>query len=221
VELARRSLALVLDRATLVLCGGGDMVIAQALHHRTLGPDKPFIVCDPRRLTSAASVRSPESRATGVAAFEAAIAARCTCACAGFRRTSRRSWRGSVARTTCCASSAPASSPTIHLSYCRHRSPCHRSPGAGPHHRGICRRRDRRAGRIAIELCGRRSRVGERSRRVIARQDRGGHAAAGHAPHIAQPVPTRPHGLGARRSAARLAIGGGLGPAAGPWPAAG
>ncbi len=75
VELALRSLALALDhRATLVLCGEGDMVpIAQALHRRTLGPDKPFIICDPRRLRSAATVRSPASRTSGVAAFEAAI----------------------------------------------------------------------------------------------------------------------------------------------------
>jgi hypothetical protein len=75
VELAQRSLALALDhRAALVLCGEGDMVpIAQALHRRTLGPDKPFIVCDPRRLTSNASVRSPASRGSGIAAFEAAI----------------------------------------------------------------------------------------------------------------------------------------------------
>jgi hypothetical protein len=47
--------------------------IARALHRRTLGPDKPFIVCDPRRGTRAASVRSPASSASGVAAFEAAI----------------------------------------------------------------------------------------------------------------------------------------------------
>jgi hypothetical protein len=75
VELALRSLALALDhRATLVLCGEGDMVsIAQALHRRTLGADKPFIVCDPRRLKSTASVRAPASHASGVAAFEAAI----------------------------------------------------------------------------------------------------------------------------------------------------
>jgi hypothetical protein len=74
VELAIRSLALVLGhRATLVLCGKGDMVpIAQALHRRTLGPEKPFIICDPRRLTSTATVRSAASRTSGVAAFEAA-----------------------------------------------------------------------------------------------------------------------------------------------------
>jgi hypothetical protein len=75
VELAQRSLALALNhRAALVLCGEGDMVpIAQALRRRTLGPDTPLIVCDPRRLTSNASVRSAASRVSGIAAFEAAI----------------------------------------------------------------------------------------------------------------------------------------------------
>jgi len=75
VELALRSLALAVDhRATLVLCGRCDIVrIAEALHRRTLGPDKPFILCDPRRLRSTATVRSPASRTSGVAAFEAAI----------------------------------------------------------------------------------------------------------------------------------------------------
>jgi hypothetical protein len=79
VELALRSLALALNhRATLVLCGEGDMVpIAWALHRRTLGPDRPFIVCDPRRGTKAASVRAPASHASGVAAFEARLRPRC------------------------------------------------------------------------------------------------------------------------------------------------
>src|SRR5690242_5078432 len=75
VDLALRSLTLALDhRAALVLCGEGDLVpIAWTLHRHTLGADRPFIVCDPRRGTQAASVRSPASRASGVAAFEAAI----------------------------------------------------------------------------------------------------------------------------------------------------
>src|SRR5215468_8287973 len=75
VDLALRSLALALDhRATLMVCGEGDMVpIAWALHRRTLGPGSPFIVCDPRRGTQAASVRSPASRPSGLAAFEAAV----------------------------------------------------------------------------------------------------------------------------------------------------
>jgi class 3 adenylate cyclase len=75
VDLALHSLGLAVEhRATLTLSGDGDMVpIAQALHRRTLGAAKPFIVCDPRRATSAASTRSPANRTSGVAAFEAAI----------------------------------------------------------------------------------------------------------------------------------------------------
>jgi hypothetical protein len=75
VELAARSLALALGhRATLVLCGEGDLVpIARTLHRRTLGTDRPFVACDPRRGTRAESVRSPMSYGSGVAAFEAAI----------------------------------------------------------------------------------------------------------------------------------------------------
>jgi hypothetical protein len=75
VELALRSIALAVDhRAALVLCGEGDMVpLARALHQRTLGPASPFIVCDPRRGTKVASVRSPANRPTGLAAFEAAV----------------------------------------------------------------------------------------------------------------------------------------------------
>lgn len=73
-DLALRSLELAAEhRAELVLCGKGDMVpIAQALHRRTLGADRPFVVCDPRRGTMAASVRSPANYTSGVAALEAA-----------------------------------------------------------------------------------------------------------------------------------------------------
>jgi hypothetical protein len=75
VELALRSLGLALaHRATLTLYGEGDLVpVARALHYRTLGPDTPFVVCDPRRSTPTESVRSPASRASGIAAFEAAV----------------------------------------------------------------------------------------------------------------------------------------------------
>jgi hypothetical protein len=75
VELAARALALALGhRATLVLCGEGDLVpIARMLHHRALGTGRPFVACDPGRGTRAASVRAPASYASGVAAFEAAI----------------------------------------------------------------------------------------------------------------------------------------------------
>lgn len=75
LELAVRSLRLAAEhQAALVLCGEGDLVpIAWALHRRTLGADKPFIVCDPRRGTRQASRRSPASRGSGVAAFQAAV----------------------------------------------------------------------------------------------------------------------------------------------------
>src|SRR3954452_25608244 len=75
VDLAVRSLALALEhRAALVLCGEGDLVpIAWALHRRTLGANKPFMICDPRRDTRQASARSPASRGNGVGAFQAAV----------------------------------------------------------------------------------------------------------------------------------------------------
>ena len=60
-------------RAHLVLCGTGDLVpIAHALHRRTLGAGRPFIVCDPRRGNTPASVRSPANRGSGAAAVVAA-----------------------------------------------------------------------------------------------------------------------------------------------------
>jgi len=51
IEQALVSIRLAVARsAHLVLRGAGDMVpIAYALHRRTLGTDKPFVVCDPRR----------------------------------------------------------------------------------------------------------------------------------------------------------------------------
>jgi ActR/RegA family two-component response regulator len=77
VEHAIRSIHLsVTYRAALVLLGETDLVpIAYALHRRTLGADRPFIVCDPRRRDGKdyVSVRSPINYGTGIAAFEAAI----------------------------------------------------------------------------------------------------------------------------------------------------
>ena len=74
VELAIRSLELAAEhRAALVLCGAGDMVpIAHGLHRRALGADRPFVVCDPRRGNTPASVRSPANHTSGVAARAAA-----------------------------------------------------------------------------------------------------------------------------------------------------
>jgi hypothetical protein len=74
VDDALRSIDLAAARlAHLVLRGSGDLVpIAHALHRRTLGPDKPFVVCDPRRTNQPASVRSPANQESAVAALTAA-----------------------------------------------------------------------------------------------------------------------------------------------------
>jgi hypothetical protein len=76
LELGIRSLDLAVShRATLVLCGLGDLVpIARVLHRRAMGADRPFITCDPHRGDVAASVRSPANRASGAAALAAAAA---------------------------------------------------------------------------------------------------------------------------------------------------
>jgi hypothetical protein len=51
VEAAVRSLRLAATyRKEIVLCGNDDMVsLARSLHRRFLGPDRPFVVCDPSR----------------------------------------------------------------------------------------------------------------------------------------------------------------------------
>ena len=60
-------------RGALIVCGEGDLVpIARSLHRRTLGDARPFVVCDPRRRSTAASVRTPESLPEGLPALEAA-----------------------------------------------------------------------------------------------------------------------------------------------------
>lgn len=74
VDQALRSIELSLShRAQLILCGNGDLVpLALALHHRTLGAERPFIVCDPRRGNTPASVRAPANLESGASAFVAA-----------------------------------------------------------------------------------------------------------------------------------------------------
>ena len=76
VDHAIRSLELAADhRAALVLLGETDLVpIARALHRRTHGADRPFVVCDPRRRDGEdyESVRSPVNYGTGLSAFRAA-----------------------------------------------------------------------------------------------------------------------------------------------------
>ncbi|HEU4730937.1 MAG TPA: hypothetical protein VFT22_23740 [Kofleriaceae bacterium] len=75
VDQALRSIRLgATRRAALVLCGDHDLVpIAWALHRRTLGAERPLIVCDPRRGNTPASVRSPANYESGMVAFEAAV----------------------------------------------------------------------------------------------------------------------------------------------------
>jgi hypothetical protein len=74
IDHALRSIELAVShRAALVFSGEGDLVpIAHALHRRTLGAERPFIVCDPRRGDTPGSVRSAANFRSGVAAFEAA-----------------------------------------------------------------------------------------------------------------------------------------------------
>jgi Inner membrane component of T3SS, cytoplasmic domain len=60
-------------QAPLYLHGESDLVpIAHALHRRSLGPDRPFIVCDTRRKDTEQSVRSATNYATARDALEAA-----------------------------------------------------------------------------------------------------------------------------------------------------
>jgi hypothetical protein len=67
IDLARK------HHAQLVLCGHGDLVpLAYGLHRRAFGTDAPFIVCDPRRGDTPATVRSPANLANAAAAFDAA-----------------------------------------------------------------------------------------------------------------------------------------------------
>jgi hypothetical protein len=74
VDHALRSIRMSATRRTaLVLCGDGDLVpTARSIHRHALGNDRPFVVCDPRRRRSKATVRSAENYETGMQAFEAA-----------------------------------------------------------------------------------------------------------------------------------------------------
>jgi hypothetical protein len=63
VDQALRSVRLTATgRETLVISGGGGLVpIAQSIHNRVKGSDRPFVVCDPRRTNGKESVRSAVS----------------------------------------------------------------------------------------------------------------------------------------------------------------
>jgi pSer/pThr/pTyr-binding forkhead associated (FHA) protein len=75
VDQALRSVRMAAThRIALVLRGEGDVVpMARSIHRRALGPERPFIVCDPRRRQGRATVRSAENYETGMPAFEAAF----------------------------------------------------------------------------------------------------------------------------------------------------
>jgi hypothetical protein len=60
-------------RAPLTLTGSGDLVpIAYAIHRYSLGDRIPFIVSDPRRKNTSATVRGPANCASGVEALQKA-----------------------------------------------------------------------------------------------------------------------------------------------------
>jgi hypothetical protein len=74
VDHALRSIRMAATRRiALVLCGDGDLVpMARSIHRHALGPDRPFVVCDPRRREGKATVRSAENYKTGMGALAAA-----------------------------------------------------------------------------------------------------------------------------------------------------
>ncbi|HEU4735208.1 MAG TPA: FHA domain-containing protein [Kofleriaceae bacterium] len=74
VDRALRSIRLAATRRTaLVLSGDGDLVpVARSIHRHVIGPDRPFVVCDPRRREVKATVRSAENYESGRDALAAA-----------------------------------------------------------------------------------------------------------------------------------------------------
>lgn len=74
IDLALRAVRMAQARRTpLVLRGEGDLVpIAQELHRRALGADRPFVLCDPRRQSIEANVRSSANFERGLEALAAA-----------------------------------------------------------------------------------------------------------------------------------------------------
>jgi hypothetical protein len=74
VDHALRSIRMAAaQRVGLVLSGDAELVaIAYSIHRCALGPDRPFVACDPRRQTSKESVRAVENHEKGMLALEAA-----------------------------------------------------------------------------------------------------------------------------------------------------
>jgi hypothetical protein len=74
VDHALRSIRMAAaQRVGLVLGGDAELVaIAHSIHRCALGPDRPFVACDPRRRTASESVRAVQNHAEGGRALEAA-----------------------------------------------------------------------------------------------------------------------------------------------------
>jgi hypothetical protein len=74
VDHALRSVRMAASRRVgLVLSGDvGLVAIAHALHRRVLGPDRPFVACNPLYRTAKASVRGVENHERGMTALRAA-----------------------------------------------------------------------------------------------------------------------------------------------------
>lgn len=74
VDRALRSIRMAaMLESPLVVCGDGNLVdLACQIHRSAFGPDRPFIVCDPRRRRPVATSRSAESRTTLREAMQAA-----------------------------------------------------------------------------------------------------------------------------------------------------
>jgi hypothetical protein len=59
--------------ASLVLCGDDDIIsLARTLHRHTLGADRPFVLCDPRREQADENVRTVGNYKKGMDALRAA-----------------------------------------------------------------------------------------------------------------------------------------------------
>ena len=195
VDQAIRSIELAVGHhAHLVLRGPGDLVpIARALHRRTIGADRPFIVCDPRRRDVPASVRSPANRDSGVVAFEAA---RGGSLCVRIREATARCLVGAGADT-----GPGCLCPVHHLRRSLSRRRQHPAHHAGADHlptpgdaqeRGATDRRrvwnrcHQGAGCSPGVLDRRRSRVGRRASSLVLVGDREGDAAARGAQGLGQ-----------------------------------
>jgi hypothetical protein len=115
VDQALRALRLArAHRASLILCGDGDLVpIAYALHRRTFDHAAPFIACDPRRMDMPGDVRSPPNVRRVVEAFARAsggtLCLRARRLPHGVDKVIQRAWEpDSEVQLVVCASHTPS-----------------------------------------------------------------------------------------------------------------